>query len=54
MPIAAKAGANDGPGMWIPAGVLGSIALLPAAGRRGLDRGAGTTAQQDGDDDDRR
>ena len=37
-PTAAKTGANDGPGMWIPAGVLGVIALLAAAGRRGASR----------------
>ena len=28
-PIAAKTGANDGPGMWMPAGVLGGTRLLP-------------------------
>ena len=28
-PTAAKTGANDGPGMWIPAGVFGGTGILP-------------------------
>ncbi len=28
-PIAAKIGANDGPGMWMPAGVLRATGILP-------------------------
>jgi hypothetical protein len=28
-PIAARTGAQDGPGMWMPSGVTGSIRRLP-------------------------
>ena len=47
-------GANDGPGMWIPAGVAGCDPLLAARGRAAPCTSRRKTHEQDGHDDDRR